>query len=180
VEEVFMSLEDEEEGATNRGSNATSTAPPASPQQTEYVIHGSPLWLISGIALFGVMIVSSSDWSWWLTLVALVLPVYGFFEYTKTVIVSWNQEQRHVEVFEGARYSGERWLVFAYTSEPGDEINIESVIIGKLTPDLLDIFSNRDYWLEVKRKDGTLVASSKDTENSHYFAKRIKNCLDLF
>ena len=42
----------------------------------------------------------------------------------------------------------------------------------------LDLLSARDYWLVVNRKDGTLVASSENQENSRSFAKRIKDCLD--
>ena len=103
--------------------------------------------------------------------------VYGSFEYLKTVIVSWNQEQRHVEVFEGSRYGQERGLMLSYTSEPGDLITIES---KPTSGNRLDILSSRDYWLVVKRKDGSDVASTEGQENSHFFATRIKDCLDLF
>ena len=173
MEEVFWNLEDEEGGDASNGLGATSTSPPISSQQAEYVIHGSPLWLIAGIALVLVMFVSPSDWGCWLTLVALALPVFGFFEYMKTVTVSWNQEQHRVEVFEGVRNSEERWSLLAYTSEPGDQITIESKPVSRGDP-----LGARDYWLVVERKDGTHVASSEDAENTHYFAKRIKQCLD--
>lgn len=173
VEEVFWSLEDEGGGAANMDSNTSSLTLLPSPQQSEYIIHGSPLLLIAGIALGLVLIVSVSDWSWWLALVALALPLFGFFEYIKTVIVSWNQEQRLVEVFEGARYTDERWLMLAYTPEPGDQITIKSKPVSRSDP-----LGSRDYWLVVKRKDGALVATSEDTENTHFFAKRIKQCLD--
>ena len=182
MEEVFLSLE--EEDSLNSGPDITSASSPPSSKEEEYVIHGSPIWLIVGLALFSIMILSlvsggsgERDWSWWFTIVALTTPLFGFFEYMKTVIVSWDQEQRHVEVYQGARASDERWLMFAYTSKPGDEITIESDAIIK-GADWYDIFSNREFWLVVKRKDGTLVASSKDAENTHHFAKRIKECLD--
>ncbi|MEC7443714.1 MAG: hypothetical protein VX996_01875, partial [Candidatus Thermoplasmatota archaeon] len=131
---------------------------------------------MAGIALFGSMMVWSPDWGVWLTLAAIGLPLYGVFEYMKTVVVTWDQDQRHVEVLEGPRYSEERWLMLAYTSEPGDQVTIES---EPTSGNSLDVFGARDHWLVVKRKDGTFVASSKDTENSRYFAKRIKDCLDL-
>ena len=175
VEEVFWGLEDEGGGEAGNGPDATSTSPPLSSQQAEYVIHGSPLWLIAGIALVLVMFVSPADWGFWLTLVAFALPVFGFFEYMKTVTVSWNQDQRHVEVFEGVRNSEERWLMLAYTPEQGDQITIESKPVSKGDP-----LGSRDYWLVVKRKDGTHVASSEDAENTHYFAKRIKQCIEQF
>ena len=177
MEDVFWSLEEEDSLDSVPEEGLTPSLP--SSQQIEHVIHGSPLWLIAGGVLFWVMILYGPDWGCWLSLVAVGLPLYGFFEYMKTVIVSWNPEQRCVEVYEGARYNQERWLMFAYTSEPGDRIIVESEAITK-GDDWYDIFSNRDYWLVVKRKDGLLVASSKDTENSRYFAKRIKAHLDSF
>ena len=172
MEEVFWSLEEE----NNTDPGATSSSSPVSSQQGEHVIHGSPLWLIAGIAVVLVMVVTPTDWGCWLPLMVFAMLGYGSFEYLKTVIVSWNQEQRHVEVFEGFRYSQERELMLSYTSESGDLITIESKPTSGIR---LDILGSRDYWLVVKRKDGTFVASSKDTENSRYFAKRIKDCLDL-
>ena len=103
--------------------------------------------------------------------------VYGSLEDVKTVIVSWDQEQRHVEVFEGFRYGQERGLMLSYAAEPGDLITIES---KPTSGNRLNVLGSRDCWLVVKRKDGTDVASTKDQENSHSFAKRIKDCLDLF
>ncbi len=173
MEEVFWSLEEE----NNTGLGATSSSSAASSQQGEHVIHGSPLWLIAGIAVVLVMVVTPTDWGCWLPLIALAMLGYGFFEYAKTVIVSWNQEQRYVEVFEGSRYSEERELLLAYTSKAGDKITMKS---KPTSGNRLDILGSRDYWLVVKRNDGTLVASSENHENSRFFAKRIKDCLDQF
>ena len=173
MEEVFWSLEEE----NNTGPVATLTSSHASSQRGEHVIHGSPLWLIAGIAVVLVMVVTPADWGCWLPLVTLAMLVYGSLEYVKTVVVSWNQEQRHVEVFEGSRYSQERGLILSYTAEPGDLITIES---EPTSGNRLDVLGSRDYWLVVKRKDGTDVASTKGQENSHFFATRIKDCLDLF
>lgn len=164
-------------GGEQHRPGATSSSSPASSQQGEHVIHGSPLWLIAGIAVVLVMVVTPTDWGCWLPLMVLAVLVYGSFEYLKTVIVSWNQEQRHVEVFEGSRYGQERGLMLSYTSEPGDLITIES---KPTSGNRLDILSSRDYWLVVKRKDGSDVASTEGQENSHFFATRIKDCLDLF
>ena len=152
-------------GGDNTDPGATSSSSPASSQQGEHVIHGSPLWLIAGIAVVLVMVVTPTDWGCWLPLMALAMLGYGSFEYLKTVIVSWNQEQRHVEVFEGSRYSQERGLMLSYTSEPGDLITIES---KPTSGNRLDILGSRDYWLVVKRKDGTDVASTEGQENSHF------------
>ena len=116
MEEVFWSLEEE----NNTGLGATSASSLASSQRGEHVIHGSPLWLIAGIAVVLVMVVTPTDWGCWLPLIALAMIVYGSLEYVKTVIVSWDQEQRHVEVFEGSRYSQERELMLSYTAEPGE------------------------------------------------------------
>ena len=177
MEEVFWSLEDEEEGAPSSGPAASLTASSSSSQHIEHTIRGHPYWLVAGLALVLMMIVTPADLGWWLPLIALAMLVYGFFEYVKTVIVSWDQEQQHIEVFEGSRYSEERELVLAYGFEPGDRITMKS---KPVTSNPLDIFSARDYWLVVKRNDGTLVASSRGQENSRYFAKRIKDCLDQF
>ena len=171
MEDVFWSLEDDEGDAPD----APTTMPSSSPQHIEHTIQGSPLWLVSGLAVVGMMIVAPTDWGWWLPLIALAMLGYGFFEYVKTVIVSWNQEQQQVEVFEGSRYSEARELMLAFTSEPGDHITMKS---KPASGNPLDLLSARDYWLEVNRKDGTLVASSENQENSRYFAKRIKDCLD--
>ena len=54
MEEVFWSLEEE----NNTGPGATSASSPASSQRGEHVIHGSPLWLIAGIAVVVVMVVA--------------------------------------------------------------------------------------------------------------------------
>lgn len=54
MEEVFWSLEE----GNNTGPGATSASSPASSQRGEHVIHGSPLWLIAGIAVVLVMVVS--------------------------------------------------------------------------------------------------------------------------
>ena len=171
MEDVFWSLEDDEGDAPD----APTTMPSSSPQHIEHTIQGSPLWLVSGLAVVGMMIVTPTDWGWWLPLIALAMLGYGFFEYVKTVIVSWNQEQQQVEVFEGSRYSEARELMLAFTSEPGDYITMKS---KPASGNPLDLLSARDYWLVVNRKDGTLVASSENQENSRYFAKRIKDCLD--
>ena len=171
MEDVFWSLEDDEGDAPD----APTTMPSSSPQHIEHTIQGSPLWLVSGLAVVGTMIVTPIDWGWWLPLIALAMLGYGFFEYVKTVIVSWNQEQQQVEVFEGSRYSEARELMLAFTSEPGDHITMKS---KPASGNPLDLLSARDYWLVVNRKDGTLVASSENQENSRYFAKRIKDCLD--
>ena len=173
MEEVFWSLEEE----NNTDPGATSSSSAASSQQGEHVIHGSPLWLIAGIAVVLVMVVTPTDWGCWLPLIALAMLGYGFFEYAKTVIVCWNQEQRYVEVFEGSRYSEERELLLAYTSKAGDKITMKS---KPASGNRLDVLSARDYWLVVKRKDGTDVATTEGQENSHFFATRIKDCLDLF
>ena len=171
MEDVFWSLEDDEGDAPD----APTTMPSSSPQHIEHTIQGSPLWLVSGLAVVGMMIVTPTDWGWWLPLIALAMLGYGFFEYVKTVIVSWNQEQQQVEVFEGSRYSEARELMLAFTSEPGDHITMKS---KPASGNPLDLLSARDYWLVVNRKDGTLVASSENQENSRYFAKRIKQHLD--
>ena len=171
MEDVFWSLEDDEGDAPD----APTTMPSSSPQHIEHTIQGSPLWLVSGLAVVGMMIVTPTDWGWWLPLIALAMLGYGFFEYVKTVIVSWNQEQQQVKVFEGSRYSEARELMLAFTSEPGDHITMKS---KPASGNPLDLLSARDYWLVVNREDGTLVASSENQENSRYFAKRIKQHLD--
>ena len=176
MEDVFWSLEDDEEAAPSSGPGVSPTTSSPSSQYIEHTIHGSPFWLVSGLAVVMMMVVSPTDWGWWLPLIALAMLGYGSFEYLKTVIVSWNQEQRHVEVFEGSRYSQERELMLSYTSESGDLITIES---KPTSGNRLDILGSRDYWLVVKRKDGTHVASTEGQENSHFFATRIKDCLDL-
>lgn len=175
MEDVFWSLEDEEGGAPSSGPGVSPTTSSPSSQYIEHTIQGSPLWLVSGLAVVGMMIVTPNDWGWWLPLTALAMLGYGFFEYAKTVIVCWNQEQRYVEVFEGSRYSEERELLLAYTSKAGDKITMKS---KPASGNRLDILSARDYWLVVKRNDGTPVASSENQENSRFFAKRIKDCLD--
>ena len=175
VEEVFWSLEEDEGDAPSNGPGTPVTASFPPPQHIEHTIQGSPLWLVSGLAVVLLMVVTPTDWGCWLPLIALTMLVYGSLEYLKTVTVSWNQEQRHVEVFEGSRYSESRELMLAYTSEPGDQITIES---KPVTGNRLDIFAARDYWLVIKRKDGTIVASTEAEENSRSFAKGIKTCLD--
>jgi hypothetical protein len=175
--EVFWSLEDDEGNAPSNSPETPPTMSSSSPQHSGHTIHGSPFWLVSSLAIVGVMVVTPTDWGWWLPLIALAMLAYGFFEYAKTVIVSWDEKQRYVEVSEGSRYSEARELMLAYTSEPGDTITIKS---KPASGNPLDFLSARDYWLVVKRTDGTLVASSEGYENSRSFAKRIKDCLDQF
>ena len=175
MEDVFWSLEDDEGDAPSSGPDASLTTSFPSLQHIEHTIHGSPFWLVSGLAIVVVMVVTPTDWGWWGWLTALAMLGYGFFEYAKTVIVCWDQEQRRVEVFEGSRYSEERELVLAYASEPGDKITMKS---KPASGNPLDLLSARDYWLVVMRNDGTLVASSENHENSRSFAKRIKEHLD--
>ena len=177
MEEVFWSLEEDEGNATSNSPETPPTMSSSSPQHSEHTIHGSPFWLVSGLAIAGVMVVAPTDRGWWLPLIALAMLAYGFFEYAKTVIVSWDEKQRYVGVFEGSRYSEARELLLSYTSEPGDTITMKS---KPASGDRFDLLSARDYWLVVKRSDGTLVASSEGHENSRSFAKRIKNCLDQF
>ena len=175
--EVFWSLEEDEGNAPSKSPGTPPTMSSSSPQHSEHTIHGSPFWLVSGLAIVVVMVVTPAGWGWWGWLTALAMLAYGFFEYAKTVIVSWDEEQRHVEVFEGSRYSEARELIIAFTSEPGDHITMKS---KPASGNPLDILSARDYWLVVKRSDGTPVASSEGHENSRFFAKRIKDCLDQF
>ena len=177
MEEVFWSLEEDEGNAPNNSSETPPTMSSSSPQHSEHTIQGSPFWLVSGLAVVVVMVVTPTDWGWWLPLIALAMLAYGFFEYVKTVIVSWDEEQRYVEVSEGSRYSEARELLLSYTSEPGDSITMKS---KPASGGRFDLLSARDYWLMVKRSDGTLVASSEGHENSRSFAKRIKDCLDQF
>ena len=66
----------------------------------EHIIHGSPLWLMAGIRLFGSMMV-------WSRLGCLVdagghrPSLYGVFEIHENRRCLRDQEQRHVEVHEG-------------------------------------------------------------------------------
>ena len=175
MEEVFWSLEDDEENGSSNSPETPPTMSSSSPLHSEHTIHGYPFWLVSGLAVVGVMVVTPTDWGWWGWLTALAMLAYGFFEYAKTVIVSWDEKQHYVEVFEGSRYSEERELLLSFPSEPGDTITMKS---KPASGSRLDILSARDYWLVVKRSDGTLVASSEGHENSRSFAKRIKEHLD--
>ena len=79
MEDVFWSLEEEDSLDSVPEEGLTPSLP--SSQQIEHVIHGSPLWLIAGGVLFWVMILYGPDWGCWLSLVAVGLPLYGFFEY---------------------------------------------------------------------------------------------------
>lgn len=191
MEEAFWNTEGGGKEIANNGTDAPSSSSESSPHATEHVIEGSPLMMIGGLVLFVVMAASllsdalgdGVDYTFEtvaFSVVALVLPLYGYAQYKKTVIISWKQEQRLVEVFKGFRNSEERNTMLSYTAEPGDQIILQSETThsgGRRSIDHDYTDSKTEYWLAIRRKDGTYVESS-DTATSTFFLKRIKQHLD--
>ncbi len=191
MEEAFWKADDGGDDNANNAADTTSPTPSQPSSQTEHIIYGSPLMMIGGILLFVLIVFSLisearsdgiefSPELFGFGVVALVLPWYGYFQYRKTVVISWRQDERRVEVFEGIRNSDERSTMFAYTSEPRDQILIQSETThfgGHHAADYDHTDSKTEYWLVVKRRDGTTVASSDAAKNT-YFLKRIKQYLD--
>ena len=191
MEEAFWTAD---EGGDENASNApdtTHSTPLQAPSQTEHIIYGSPLTMVGGILLFVIIAISlisearsdgieSRPELFGFGFVAVVLPWYGYIQYRKTAIISWSQDERRVEVFKGIRNSDERSTMFAYTSEPRDQIIIQSETTSSNdhhSADHDDTDSETEYWLVVKRVDGTTIASSDAAKNT-YFLKRIKQYLD--
>jgi hypothetical protein len=191
MEETFWKADDGGDDNANNAADTTSARPAQPSSQTEHIIYGSPLMMIGGILLFVAIVFSLvsearsdgiefSPELFGFGFVALVLPLYGYFQYRKTVVISWRQDERRVEVFEGIRNSDERSTMFAYISEPRDQILIQSETTpfgDHHAPDYDPTDSKTEYWLVVKRRDGTTVASSNAAKNT-YFLKRIKHYLD--
>jgi hypothetical protein len=186
--EAFWNTEGGEKESANNGTDAPSSSSELSPYATEHVIEGSPLMMIGGLVLFAVMAASllsdalgdGIDYTFETVafpVIALLLALFGYARYKKTFIVSWDQEQRHVKVLEGTRNSEERSLMFAHTFKAGDHLIIESETTqhGHVGDD--DHSRETEYWLAIKRNDGTTMPVSDDF-NSTYFLKRIKEHLD--
>lgn len=190
MEEAFWAHEEGREESANNGTDAPSIPPQSSPNATEHVIEGSPLMMIGGLVLFAAMAASllsdalgdGVDYTFETVafpVIALLLALFGYARYKKTFVVSWDQEQRDVKVFEGTRNSEERSLMFAHTFKAGDHLIIES----ETTYSDEDIHrddhstSSTVYWLAIRRNDGTTMSVS-DGFNSAYFLKRIKEHLD--
>ena len=191
MEEAFWKADDGGDDNVNNAADTTSPTPPQSFSQTEHIIYGSPLTMVGGILLFVIIAISLisearsdgiefSPELFGFGFVAVVLPWYGYLQYRKTVVISWRQDERRVEVFKGIRNSDERSTMFAYTSEPRDQIIIQSETTSSNahhSADHDDTDSETEYWLVVKRVDGTTIASSDAAKNT-YFLKRIKQYLD--
>ena len=191
MEEAFWTADEGGDDNASNAPDATHSTPLQPPSQTEHIIYGSPLTMVGGILLFVIIAISLisearsdgiefSPELFGFGFVAVVLPWYGYFQYRKTAIISWSQDERRVEVFKGIRNSDERSTMFAYTSEPRDQIIIQSETTyssGHHSADHDDTDSETEYWLVVKRVDGTTVASSDAAKNT-YFLKRIKQYLD--
>ena len=186
--EAFWAIEGGEEESANNGIEPPSMSPELSPHTTEHIIEGSPLMMVGGLLFFAVTAVSllsdalgdGVDFTFetvGFPVIALLLALFGYARYNKTFVVSWEQEQRGVKVFEGTRNSEERSLMFAHTFEPGDHLIIESITTqhGHVGDD--NYSRETEYWLAIKRNDGTTMTVS-DGFNSTYFLKRIKEHLD--
>ena len=190
MEEAFWNTGGEEEESANNGTDAPSISPQSSPDATEHIIEGSPLMMAGGVLFFVVMAVSllsdalgdGVDFTFeavGFPVIALLVALFGYARYNKTFVVSWEQEQRGVKVFEGTRNSEERSLMFAHTFKPGDHLIIESTTTysGGDSHGDEHSTSSTEYWLAIKRNDGTTIPVSEDY-NSTYFLKQIKEHLN--
>ena len=129
MEDAFWKADDGGDNNANNAADTTSPTPAHPSSQTEHTIYGSPLMMIGGILLFVAIVFSLvsearsdgiefSPELFGFGVVALILPWYGYFQYRKTVVISWRQDERAWRCSEGIRNSGERSTMFAYTSEP--------------------------------------------------------------
>ena len=188
MEKAFWDTEGGEKESGDNGTDSPSSSSESSPPTTEHVIEGSPLMMIGGLLVFAVMaasLLSDDDVDYTFEtvafpVIALLFALVGYARYIKTFVVSWEQEQRGVKVFEGTRNSEERSLMFAHTFKPGEHLIIKSETTANdhhhVTADDHST-SSTVYWLAIMRNDGTTMSVS-DGSKSTYFLKRIKEHLD--
>ena len=149
-----------------------STEPPATERVDEQVIEG-PVWILAlGLVCFAIMVVTvvvdvlgggsepgeyAEIGSVFFFIVSIVLPIKGYMEYNKAMVISWDTVSHHLDVAFASRQLEGRKTFFSYAMQPGDDVRFESHTehgVGE------DSSSTTTCWVEVPRRDGTVAVDT--------------------
>jgi hypothetical protein len=170
--EPFWSQSDavEDEVAVHEEGPAP-TEPQATQRVDEQVIEG-PAWiLVLGLVCFAIMVVTVvvdvlgggsepgeyAEIGFVFFIVSIVLPIKGYMEYNKSMVISWDTVSHHLDVAFASRQLEGRKTFFSYNMQPGDDVRFESHTedgVGE------DSSSSTSYWLEIHRQDGTVAVDT--------------------
>lgn len=171
TEPFWSQPEVDEDNVVVQDERPVSTEPPASERVDEQVIEG-PVWiLVLGLVCFAIMVVTVvvdvlgggsepgeyAEIGFVFFIVSIVLPIKGYMEYNKSMVISWDTVSHHLDVAFASRQLEGRKTFFSYTMQPGDDIRFESHTedgVGE------DSSSTTTYWVEVHRRDGTVAVDS--------------------
>jgi hypothetical protein len=155
--------------------------PQASGRADEQVIEG-PVWMLAlGLVCFVIVIVTViidlasggsepdeyGQFGFVFFILGIVLPIKGYLQYNKSMVISWDSVSHHLDVAFASRKLEGRKTFFSYDMQPGDDIRFESHTdhgVGE------DSSSTTTYWVEVHRRDGT-VAIDTPTFSEHYWSE---------
>ena len=90
-------------------------------------------------------------------IVSIVLPINGYMEYNKAMIISWDTVSHHLDVAFASRQLEGRKTFFSYAMQPGDDVRFESHTehgVGE------DSSSTTACWVEVPRRDGIVAVDT--------------------
>jgi len=142
---------------------SVSSVPQALERIGEEVIDG-PVWVL----VLGLVVLSFTLMAPIALIVGIVLTIKGYMVYNKVVVISWDTVSYHLNVEFANRKLEGRENFFSYEMKPGDDLRFESY-----THDSGDDSSDATaYWLEVHRRDGTVVVNTPEFSFDYWLKLR--------
>jgi hypothetical protein len=160
----------------------TPTEPQATQRVDEQVIEG-PAWiLVLGLVCFAIMVVTVvvdvlgggsepgeyAEIGFVFFIVSFVLPIKGYMEYNKSMVISFDNAFHHLNVSFASRKLTGRKTFFTYDMLPGDALRFEQHTTDHGHGD--DSSSTTTYWVEVHRRGGTVEVDTP-AFSYHYWKK---------
>jgi hypothetical protein len=155
--------------------------PQASDRADEQVIEG-PVWMLAlGLGILTLISVAGvvdalsggSQPDEYLQLgfvffiLGIVLPIKGYMEYNKSMVISWDNASHHLNVSFASRKLTGRKTFFTYDMLPGDDLRFEEHTDHGHGD---DSSSTTTYWVEVHRRGGTVEVDTP-AFSYHYWKK---------
>ena len=169
-----------------REERIAPTGSQAAGRVDEQVIEG-PAWiLVLGLVCFAIMVVTVvvdvlgggsepgeyAEIGFVFFIVSIVLPIRGYMEYNKSMVISWDNASHHLNVSFASRKLTGRKTFFTYDMLPGDDLRFEEHTDHGHGD---DSSSTTTYWVEVHRRGGTVEVDTPAF--SHHYWKKLRPIL---
>ncbi len=169
-----------------REERIAPTGSQAAGRVDEQVIEG-PAWiLVLGLVCFAIMVVTVvvdvlgggsepgeyAEFGFVFFIASIVLPIKGYLQYNKAMVISWDNASHHLNVSFASRKLTGRKTFFTYDMLPGDDLRFEEHTAHGHGD---DSSSTTTYWVEVHRRGGTVEVDTPAF--SHHYWKKLRPIL---